>query len=190
MPKINNNSFLRILSPLVAIFSLVAAILALVQKNNFENKNTVLTLTIGIISAFLGLLLGYLFLKVYKKRPLSKVFIAHTSDDKEQAEIIIRNLLKHKIKVIDEDEITIIGEDVTERYKLILKDLDYVLLLYSKSSISDIYFNEIAKLSKSKKIIPIVMDEGIQIPQSISKFPSFKNSKNGIDELAKKLVTS
>ena len=121
-----------------------------------------------------------------------KVFVSHSSQDKEFVRRLINDLKAHDLEVwFDETNIRV-GQSIPEQISLGLKDADYLIIVISNNSVESNWvsaeLNSAIMRSYSDKggvIIPVRLDDSA-IPMLLShlKYANFRESYDeGLSEL-------
>lgn len=123
---------------------------------------------------------------------MTKVFISHSSSDKDFAIKLAHELKSHNINVwLDKDKIKV-GDSIVKKISEGLEETEYLILILSKKSIQSKwvesewvakYWDEIE--NEKVSLLPVLLED-CEIPQLLKgkKYADFRNNfKNGILEL-------
>jgi len=173
-----DKEFISILS-FVAVF--VAGLTMIWSIFTVKSDLQVTTFIVGILGSVFGVVLSIVFRRLSTKKYRDKIFISRSSKDKEFADFL-RNKLKKESFILNIDESNIlVGENVLDVINKELEDSSIVIVILSKNSINSKFVNcEIeTALDKGKILLPVIIDEDIEIPDSIKwkKYADFSTDK-------------
>lgn len=125
-----------------------------------------------------------------KRKP--SIFISYINDDKDIAHKFIKDLSETKIQTFTYENSINIGDNISEKLDIILKESDYFIFLISKGWKKSKYFeNELNfAIKHNKKIFPVLIDEDTKLPSELDKVKYAKSYHNyylGLEDLMKSL---
>jgi len=138
---------------------------------------------------------------ITNKLPENKIFISHSSIDKQMVRRIENELTKEKsLKFwIDKNEI-LVGDDIQKAISQGLKESDYLIIIISENSVKSNWVNfelsQFMGLTENQNIIPIVLDKESKFSEPINNliqrlkyldFSEDSNWESNIEELKRKL---
>jgi TIR domain len=189
MKKNKKNIYFPFLALLISVVGLIWSV------RKFQFPLSISSTVLGIVGSLIGGILAYVLVKITSPLigPKSTVFIIHSSNDKDVARRISVSLEKYKIRVIDEDEVISMGDDVIDKTRKVISTSDYVLFVVSNESTKDYLFIQLMSQSKSfsKRIIPILIDKVENVPKDISTYKAVDTTQDfnkATEELAHRLV--
>jgi len=151
-------------------------------------------LMLGLGGALIGVLIGYIFVRIKYATNVPKIFISYAHEDVGFVEKLYKELQRTPFVILwDKHEIQV-GDNIKNRTNELLTDCDYVLFVGSKNSTSSDWVKaEIKKAQDSKKkILPIIIDDS-KPPDLIKDimYADFSDSfDKGMNDLAKALKAS
>lgn len=183
----------QLISIYISFVAVMASVLTIVYSTYAVKSDLGLTTIVTAITASaIGVALSILYKRLTSRKYKSKIFISHSIADKEFADLI-RDKLQNERFILNIDESNIlVGQNVKD---VINKELDtssIVITILSKNSEQSDFVNYEIKtaIDKGKKILPVVIDEGVQIPNLIKgiKFADLRSDKRkGLNNLIKSL---
>ncbi|GAB3910467.1 hypothetical protein GCM10028803_50370 [Larkinella knui] len=188
----SNKTYTRIelyLSTAVLLLSMSAIMILYLMA---DKGNSISELFVGLLGAFSGGIVWYIFAQVFIKKTKRKIFLAYSYNDKTFAQLLEEDLLKSSIKVFDQEKGIEVGIDFSESIKVALKEVDDVVVIISKDFYKSGNLEYIISVSKSqnKRIIPFIIDNS-KLPQSLYKIKyidSSKESKRAKEDLTHELL--
>lgn len=157
---------LQISLALLGVIASVSWIISEIYVKELSNKSAFNSI-LEPIAAMIGVLTTLVFtIFKYKKEErlnVKKVFILYSDKDKELVNKLIIDLqnIGNQLKLLKDDDILSIGDDITKKTEATINEIDRIIVVISKNSItSKFIINEIKKLKNlNKKIFPVLVDE-------------------------------
>jgi len=169
----------------ISILSFVAVVVALMTMifSVFTVKSDlqISTFIVGIFASVFGIIMSMFFRRISTKKYRDKIFISRSSHDKEFADFL-RNKLKKESFILNIDESNIlVGENVNDFINKELDNSSIVIVILSKNAVNSkfVQYEIETALEKGKTLLPVLIDENVEIPDSIKgiKFANFYSDK-------------
>jgi len=166
--KKSSLNIINFVALLAAISSVVAAILGVVLNDTSILEFKESTLNIGFVSmlASIGILTAALSLTLKKKQ--ESVFMIYSYNDKEKTNIIKTELIKNGVRVLTDDDVINIGDNINSVLKKYIERSSKIIIVLSKNTKNSDWINSElnAAISAKKQIFPVKI-ENVDIPESI-----------------------
>ncbi len=185
---------LEVINRYFSIIAIAVSTLGLfILSYKSETDISILKFFLGFLGGIAGIGISYFAGKIILTKPKSTVFIVHSLHDKAFAMKLSSTLEKKKIKVIDEDEIIQVGDNIVTESKKAIEESDYVIFILSNDSKKDKIIHKLIVQSKSKakKIVPVIIEKGEEVPNLISSYKAIDTTENyekATNELANRLI--
>jgi hypothetical protein len=180
------NNKLTYLSITTLITSIIGILFILLK---FDIEFSLKEISFGLLGATIGGILSFSLSYIFRKKVLSKVFIAHNYNDTGKANQIKSYLVEHLVEVYSSDESTEIGNSIIENSKNRIKKSNLVIVIVSKDYHKSKSLKKIIDNCKSqhKRILPVIVDDS-ELPNSLSNY-KYVDITNNFDLASKDLLS-
>lgn len=181
MKKSNRDTF-QIVILLISAFSVVLTILLAIafdEKLVMENSEFILTLATVLVTA---MTVVYTFMSFRRIRPKQSIFLSYADQDKELASLVATTLnsqlhhsSKYRFEIFTVNAVPY-GDSIRETIEHFINSSDIVIVLLSPNYLcSDWCMKELSMaLSAKKKVIPIIANSNIGLPQMPNELNDIK----------------
>ena len=171
--KLKRDKLVAYLGVFASISSLVAILVFTLEKsfnawkNNIDFNEAVPIMTI-VLTAIVGIFSYYTSIKLKQRERL--VFMIYANKDKNQIEQLKNELYKAGIRVITDQDVVQVGDNIKDTIESNIKRVSKVIIVLSKNTENSNWIEKeigIAK-SKDKLLFPVAIDE-VNMPESIKE---------------------
>ncbi len=182
------------------VFPMIAVLTSFIAIFEISHEFTNLTsnykeILLGTIASIMGIVISFFILKSINRKREGTVFISYSHKDKKFIEKLVQSLKTRRFNVIYDEDIVRVGDNIKETILHSIDKSDVIILVLSESIETENYLDYELKYAreKNKKILPIIIDNKVQIPGEISniKYADFsKEYENNLRLLIKSLIKS
>lgn len=181
---------------IIPLFASIGSILAFAfyffKTGNFDKY--LIEPLLAVIASILGVVISFTFLKILKQKREGNIFISYSHKDKKFVEKLVQSLKVKRFNIFYDDEVINIGDNIKETIIDNIKKCDLIIIVLSENEKNDFLNYELKlALENNKKIIPIIIEDKVNIPDELKqiKYADFsKEYENNLRQLTKSLVSN
>lgn len=184
---------------MTAILSMIAMVMSLsllfVATTEFSDKYIFTEISLGLLAAFLGAVTSLILLKILMQKKVGDIFISYSHKDRKFVEKLIRDMRAKHFNVIYDEDVVKIGDNIKETILANIKKADLVIVVISNNALASDFSKQEMRdaIENKKKILPIVIDDNVEIPTELLKirYADFsKEYEENLKQLIKSLISS
>ena len=169
--------------------------LLFVATTEFSDKYIFTEISLGLLAAFLGAVTSLILLKILMQKKVGDIFISYSHKDRKFVEKLIRDMRAKHFNVIYDEDVVKIGDNIKETILANIKKADLVIVVISNNALASDFSKQEMRdaIENKKKILPIVIDDNVEIPTELLKirYADFsKEYEENLKQLIKSLISS
>ena len=173
------------------ITPIVASALSVIVLSKFlieyDKGTKYFEILLTTIAAIGGVAIAFSALKILYQKRDGYIFISYTHKDKKFVERLVQNLKAKRFNILYDEDIIRIGDNIHETIIDNIKKSSVVILVLSKNMNTDKFLDYELKtaLENNKKILPIIIENDVEIPSVLRELKYADFTKEYYDSLRK-----
>jgi len=173
------------------ITPIVASALSVIVLSKFlieyDKGTKYFEILLTTIAAIGGVAIAFSALKILYQKRDGYIFISYTHKDKKFVDRLVQNLKAKRFNILYDEDIIRIGDNIHETIIDNIKKSSVVILVLSKNMNTDKFLDYELKtaLENNKKILPIIIENDVEIPSVLRELKYADFTKEYYDSLRK-----
>jgi hypothetical protein len=178
--------------PMVAVvLSIISILWFAYEFTNFSSNY--LEILLATSASMIGIVISFFVLKLLKLKIRGNIFISYSHKDKKFIEKLVQYLKVKRFNIIYDDEVIKVGDNIKDTILKNIDNCDLIIIALSENAKVENFLGVELKyaLEKNKKILPILLDNKVQIPKELTniKYADFSMEyENSMNLLVRSLM--